>query len=163
MGSVKRIAGGIMIFIGVILLFMAIIFSVVFGFVGNTMEAMQSSTNEEWEEFAEYAVETIGEIVDVDDSTTVAYFVESENAYYETTLSVSNSAFNEGDLVAVYYDEDSPRDCMVPEIYSSTYGTLNTVFSGVGIGVGIVMAVFGLPILIVGIVLIRKKKPAPTY
>ncbi|MGN0132634.1 MAG: DUF3592 domain-containing protein [Lachnospiraceae bacterium] len=160
MNTGKKIGGIIMTAIGGIFLFVAIIFAFAFLVVGGAMGNAKDQTRAEMEEFADRAIETQGEIIDADGSTTVEYYSETDDSYYEVTFSVSNSSFREGDLITVYYDKDNPGTCMAPDLVEDTYDTLSTVFSGVGAGLGIFFGIIGLGLLIGGIILIRKSKPS---
>lgn len=138
---------------------MAILFGGIFGLVGHAMKNEGNAVNAEWEEFKEDACVTIGEIVESGDGTTVVeYYVEDEDEYYTVTYNMSSSSYSEGTPVDVYYDEDYPDECMVPEIQEGTFGLMNNIFSGLGLGLGIFFAIFGLPFVIGGIVLIKKAK-----
>lgn len=157
----KKAGGIIMTVFGGIILFIALIFILVFSLVGGAMREVKNQTGDEFEEFRDHAVKTYGEIVDVESgSTTVEYYSETDNSWYQVDFSVSNSAYREGDSVALYYDEDDPGTCMAPELYESTYDTLDNVFSGIGAGLGIFFGVIGLGLLIGGIILIKKSKPS---
>ena len=103
-------------------------------------------------------METYGTITDVDSSTTIEYYSEMDDSYYQVAFSVSNSSFREGDSIVIYYDEDNPGSCMAPDLVEGTYETLGTVFYGVGAGAGVFFGIMGLGLLIGGIVLIKKSK-----
>lgn len=132
------------------------------------MEKSVDTVKEELSEFKENgAIKCRGTIVDKDSnydrthSTTVEYYVESEDRYYEVSYSVSNSDYGVGDEVDVYYDATSPKKCMVPELHMSTYGTLSNAFFAVGGIIGIVMVAIGMIAVVVGVILVvlgRNKK-----
>lgn len=154
----KKVAGILMSVFGGLFLLLAIIFAVVFLAVGGSMGNAKENAERELEEFAGHAMQTYGVITDADGSTTVEYYSEVDDSYYEVTFSVSNSAFGEGDSVLIYYDEDNPGSCMAPDLVEGTYETLDNVFSGIGAGLGIVFGIAGLGLLIGGIILIKKSK-----
>lgn len=156
--NIKKIISVFMIVFGIMMIFMAILFSCIFGFTGGAIGQAGDKSAEEWEAFKEDAIATTGEIISTDNGTTIKYYAEEEDNYYKATLNVTTSEYPVGREVTVYYNEDNPRDCMVPEITESTYGMMNTVFSGVGILMGVLFGGMGLMILIVGIVLGKKKK-----
>ena len=157
MGKAGKVVGIIFIVVGCLILVLALAFGLGFYMVGNSMNAEQEKMNAEWESFEEQSIQTNGVIVEADGSTTIEYYVESENRYYQTTVSVSNSSYGVGNTLQVYYDKENPAECMIPEIYESTYNILSTVFSGVGIGAGIAIGVFGLIVMVIGIVLLTLK------
>lgn len=152
----KKIAGIVLMAFGGLFLFMGIMFAIAFMTVGSVMGNQRESMNQEWESFVKYAEQTTGEIVDTNNGTTVKYY--ADGAEYWEHFSVSNSAFGPGDDVAVYYDGADPDRCMVPELFDSTYGILNTVFSGLGIGLGLFFGVIGLALFIGGAFLNKKAK-----
>ncbi|MBO4981646.1 MAG: DUF3592 domain-containing protein [Lachnospiraceae bacterium] len=158
MDSGKKVGGIVLMFFGGLFLFLGLLFAIAFVTVGNVMGTQRENMNQEWESFAEYAEQTTGEIVDTNNGTTVKYY--ADGAEYWEHFSVSNSAFGLGDDVAVYYDAADPDQCMVPELFDSTYGILNMVFSGLGIGLGAFFGIMGLALLIGGMVLGRKAKAA---
>lgn len=154
----KKISSVFMIIFGIFMLFMGILFGVIFGVTGGAMGSAGEQTAEEWETFKEDAIATTGKIISTNNGTTIKYYAEEADAYYEATLSVTTSQYPVGREVTVYYNEDDPGDCMVSEIMESTYGILNTVFSGMGTVMGVLFGGIGLVILIAGIVLGKKKK-----
>lgn len=159
MSTGKKAGGIIMSVFGGIFLFIAIIFTVVFLAVGGAMGKAKEASEDELEYFYVYGIETRGVIAEVaDGSTTVEYYVEEEDSYYQFRVSVSNSAFREGDSVTVYYDGRNPQSCIAPDLVGETYEMLDNVFSGIGAGVGIFFGIIGLGLLIGGIILLRKSK-----
>ena len=158
MSTGKKVAGIIMSVFGGLFLFSAVIFAIVFLAVGRIMGNVRQNAAEEFEEFSKHAVETYGTITDVDSSTTIEYYSEMDDSYYQVAFSVSNSSFREGDSIVIYYDEDNPGSCMAPDLVEGTYETLGTVFYGVGAGAGVFFGIMGLGLLIGGIVLIKKSK-----
>lgn len=157
----KKIGGIVMTMLGGIFLFIALIFILVFSLVGGAMGDARDQVGEEFEEFSDHAVKTYGEVVkNRNGKTTIEYYSETDESYYQVTFSLSNSAYRSGDSIEVYYDEDDPGTCMVPELYESTYGILDNVFSGIGAGLGISFGVFALGLLIGGIILLKKSKPS---
>ncbi len=160
MSTGKKTGGIVMSVVGGILLFIAVSFAIAFLVVGGAMGKAKEASEEELENFYAYAVETEGIITNVDDgSTTVEYYAEEADSYYQSTFSVSNSAFREGDSVVVYYNREYPASgCMAPDLVEGTYETLGTVFYAVGAGVGIFFGIIGLGLLAGGIVLIKKSK-----
>lgn len=154
----KRISGIILILLGSLLLLLAVTFAASFLGVGSFLGAERDKYNADWESFSKNAVEVSGEIMDTDGGTTILYPVDDD--YYCVTLSVSNSAYGIGDVISVYYDPADPEQCMVPELYDSTYGLLDTIFSGLGAGLGAAFGILGLGILIGGIFLMKKSRPA---
>lgn len=64
---------------------------------------------------------------------------------------------NESDMVDKDFEE-LKEDAMVPELYEETYGLLNTIFSGFGFAFVGFFVILGLPLLIGGIVLVKKAK-----
>lgn len=162
MNTGKKAAGIVMSVIGGILLFIALIFTVVFLAVGGAMGKAKEASEEEMENFYAYGVETQGVITEVaDGSTTVEYYAEEDDSYHQYRFSVSNSAFREGDPVVVYYDRGNPQFCRAPDLVEETYETLDHVFSGIGAGLGVFFGIIGLGLLIGGIILIRKSKSSP--
>ena len=156
--NLKKVISVFLIIFGAFMLFMGILFGVIFGVTGGAMGKAGEQSAEEWEAFKDDAVATTGEIISTGNGTTIKYYAEEADAYYEATLSVTTSQYPVGKEVTVYYNEDNPADCMVPEIMESTYGIMNTVFSGMGLVMGILFGGIGLVILVVGIILGKKKK-----
>lgn len=154
--NAKKIINIIMIVFGIIMLFMGLLFGGIFGVTGGLMGGAGDKNNEEWEAFQDDAIETEGEIIDVDNGTVIEYYCEEDDRYYKVTLSVTSSLYPVGKQVSVYYNEDNPRECMVPEIMDSTYGILSTTFSGIGIVLGILFGGIGLVLLIAGIIMGKK-------
>ncbi len=161
MSNGKKIGGIILSVLGGIFLFLALIFGIVFLIVGGAMGNAKDEAKEELEAFVEHAIKTDGEIIDTDGSTTtIEYYSEKDDSYYQATFSVSNSSFREGDSVVVYYDENDPDSCMAPDLVEGTYEKLSDIFSGIGAGLGVFLGIIGLGFLIGGIVLIKKAKPS---
>ena len=153
----KKVGGIALTVFGGIFLFMGLLFGVIFGIVGGAMGGAADDVNAEFEEFAEYAVETTGVVVDAGDgATTVEY--EADGDYYQVDYTISTSEFGQGDYISVYYDPDNPYSCMVPELESGAIEMMGGIFSGVGIGVGIFFVILGLAFMIPGIILIKKSK-----
>ena len=75
----KKVGGIALTVFGGIFLFMGLLFGVIFGIVGGAMGGAADDVNAEFEEFAEYAVETTGVVVDAGDgATTVEYEADGD-------------------------------------------------------------------------------------
>ena len=68
---------------------------------------------------------------------------------------MSSSAYPTGTRVTVYYNKTKPEACTIPEIAEATFGTIGSIFSGMGIVFLIAFAVLGVAALVGGILLIR--------
>ena len=86
MSTGKKVAGIIMSVFGGLFLFSAVIFAIVFLAVGGIMGNVRQNAAEEFEEFSKHAVETYGTITDVDSSTTIEYYSEMYDIYYEVAF-----------------------------------------------------------------------------
>ena len=153
----KKVGGIVLAVFGGLFLFLGLLFGVIFGIVGGAMGGAADDVNAEFEEFSEYAVETTGVVVDAGDgATTIEY--EADGDYYQVDYTISTSEFGQGDYISVYYDPDNPYSCMVPELESGAMEMMGGIFSGVGIGVGVIFIIVGLAFMIPGIIMLKKSK-----
>ena len=161
----KKAAGLGITIVGGILLAVGLLLALIFCGIGGIMKHASDSYNEKLGSFVkEGAIECDATIVartrltDGTEETTVEYYVESEEESYRVTFPLWNSEFQEGRSVKVYYNVDDPTECMFPEIYIANYTMFQKIFMIVGGVIGGIMSFIGLPLLIVGIVLMVKKK-----
>ena len=152
-----------MIVFGSILTILGLLFAVIFfatGSVANDEELMGDKLQEKFDSFARNALETTGEIVEIDrdaGTTKIGYQSEIDDAYYELELYTVLNDYSEGDAIEVYYNMDDPSDALVPEIYDVAADMVVGVFFIIGV-VAACVGVLGLILLIVGIVLVVKGK-----
>lgn len=159
MNNGKRVGGILMIVFGSLFLFMGILFGSIFGLAGYAIKNESDMVDKDFEELKEDAMTTTGVVVETDDGLTIIeYYAQEDDTYYETSCNVRSSSYEVGSEVTVYYDADEPQDAMVPELYEETYGLLNTIFSGFGFAFVGFFVILGLPLLIGGIVLMKKAK-----
>lgn len=163
MSNGKTIGGIIMIVFGSILMILGLLFAAFFlftGYVASDEELMGEEIEEKIELFKRNALETTGEITGIDrdaGTTTIRYWSEIDNDYYDMQLYTVFSNYAVGDPIEVYYNIDDPSDIMIPEVYGLAADMVGGVFAVIGAvaaGVGVV----GLILLIVGIVLVVKGK-----
>ena len=155
----KKIAGIALTVFGSLFLFMGLIFLVIFLAVGGSMSSVQEQTQSDLEEFIDSgAIACEGEVIEVDSTTSIEYYVEEEEAFYIMEYSVTNSSYDEGTSVTVYYDPDDPGQAIAPELLEGTYSFLGGIFSVIGGVLGVIFGLAGGGMLIGGIVLIRKAK-----
>ena len=153
----KKVGGIVLTIFGGLFLFMGLLFGIIFGLVGGAMGGAVDEVNAEFEEFSENAIETTGVIVDTyDSSTTIEY--EVDGVYYQVEYNVSTSEYTTGDYISVWYEIDNPYSCMAPDLYTETLGLAGGIFSGVGIGLGVIFALVGLAFMIPGIIMLKKSK-----
>lgn len=157
MNDVKKVFSILLIGTGILTLFIALILGGVFKFTGDTIGKEKDRTAKKWETFKDTAIETQGVITDVNDGTTISFYVAGDG-YYDIHLSMTNNVYPVGREVTVYYNPEHPDDAMVPEVTDSTYGIINFVFSGMAIVVCVIIGVTGLAFLIIGIILGKKSK-----
>lgn len=154
----KKVIGIILTIFGGMVLLIALVFGLVFGGLGTAMNGAADS-GVDYSQDSNYA-SCEGVVMDVDDSKTSVQY-EAEGDLYVVVLNMQTSAYPVGTRVTVYYNKTKPEECSVPEIAEATFGTLGSVFSGVGIGLFICLAVIGLAGLISGILLIRSSARKP--
>lgn len=152
----KKVIGILLIVFGGINLFSAILMGIIFYITGAAMGSAKDILDEEWEVFSVSALETVGYITDDDDGTTVEYYSEVDGRKYTAQFSFENSKYPEGETITVYYDPNDPSECMIPDLSQGTLGLLEMVFSGIGIVVFLICALFGVAMLVGGILLEKK-------
>lgn len=148
----KKVIGIILTVVGGLSLLMALIFGLIFGGVGTAMNGVSDSAGDDIQN--SNTASCYGEVLSVEDSRTVVYYVVGDEEY-AVELHVSTSQYPEGSQVTVYYNSTKPEECSVPEISEAAFGTIGSVFSGLGIALVIVFGGIGIVGLIVGILLIR--------
>jgi len=161
----KKAAGLGITFVGGILLVVGLLLGLIFCGIGGIMKNVSENYKEDLASFIEAgAIESDAVIVartrlaDDTEQTTVEYYVESEDDSYSVTFPVWNSEFQEGKSVKIYYNEENPTECMFPELYLASYTMFQKIFPIIGGVIGGIMSLIGLPLLIIGIVLMKKKK-----
>ena len=161
----KKAAGLGLTIVGGILLGVGLLLALVFCGIGGIMQHASDSYNEKLASFIEDGgIESEGVIAartnlsDGTEETTVNYYVASEDEVYSVTFPIWSSEFQEGKSVKVYYNEKNPTECMFPAIYIANYTMFQKIFTIIGGVIGGIMSFLGLPLLIVGIVLMVKKK-----
>lgn len=148
----KKVFGIILTIVGCLLILAALFFGVVFGGVGAVMNESANMDDESTQNPT--TVSCTGEVVYADDGeTTVQY--EVDGVIYEGVFNLYSSDYPAGTAVTVYYNENKPEECSVPEIHEAVFGTIGGIFTGFGIGFAIVLGVIGIVDLIVGIILIK--------
>lgn len=165
--SVKpgRTAAKILKIFGIVIIVLGILFAIIFcGVVGGIMKKKASDIRIELSQFQEQgALQCKGTVLQSSESkqgvtqTKIGYYIEMDGSYYETSYAVSNSRFEEGSEVLVYYNPDKPEECMVPDLFTETYEFISRIFILVGAIIGGVFVVIGNVMLIVGSVLKKKK------
>ena len=161
---VKKRYPTVLIVIGSICMVLGIIFAVLFNFMSAVMDESNDIITSEASDFQrDGAIKTTGTITSVtpgsssgedeasQGSTTVEYYVESEDQEYEISFPV----YNTND---VYYGQEDPARCIAPVLYTETIGMVGKIFSIVGWAVGGVLFLAGAVCLIAGIVARKKIK-----
>ena len=154
---IKKVIGIILIILGGIFTLFAIGFGLLFGGIGTVFNVAGTNVDDDF--MQESTTKSCsGEVIDVEDSsTTVAYEVDGE--FYTVEINMKTSTYSVGTDVTVYYNENNPEECCVPELTEATLGIIGGVFSAFGIGFAIIFGVIGIACLIVGIILIKKSNP----
>lgn len=148
----KKVIGIILTVAGGLFLLLAFIFGLVFGGIGTAMNGASDGMEDYLQDPNYIACE--GEVIDVDDSKTIVEY-EADGYLYTVELNMSSSAYPTGTRVTVYYNKTKPEACTIPEIAEATFGTIGSIFSGMGIVFLIAFAVLGVAALVGGILLIR--------
>lgn len=139
----------------------AMIFLAVFLGVGGIMGTASDFEQSELNEFIDAgAVEVTGTVTDIlaDSQTFVEYYVKEEDMYYTTSLSVVNSEYPQKASVSVYYDPKNPSNCRIPDISVDAFEMIAGIFSASGVILAVVFTIISIPLLIVGIILVRRPK-----
>jgi len=163
MGNGKTIGGIIMIVIGAILMALGFLFAAFFFFTGSVAdneEIMDAKIEEEVDLFKRNALETVGEVTDIDwdaGAMKIGYWSETDNDYYELEIYTVLDDYSVGDEIVVYYNIDDPSDAIVTEVYDEAVDMVSGIFFIIG-AVAAVVGVAGLILLIIGIVLLVKGK-----
>lgn len=167
MDNGNTIGGIIMIVLGSILTILGLLFAAFCFFSGNVArdeELMGEWTQEKMELFQRNALETTGEITEIDydeGTTTIGFRSDIDNVYYEKKIYTVLGRYSVGDPIEVYYNIDDPSDIMLQELYDLAADTVGKIFFVIGT-VAACIGVVGLILLIVGIVLVVKgKKDTP--
>ena len=169
----KKIAGIICIVLGSIFLFVGLTVGGVM-FITKTIFQAQLDAIEEEMEAIDDLERTEGEIVDVYSGGSSGYsvggsayteigFYDDDDEYYEIIVNAYSSELSEGDEIDVYYDAKDPATAYVPGIVEEVLELIGDIFSAIGLVIGIGFGGFGLILLIVGIVLVKKSKPQNNY
>ena len=168
---VKKRYPTVLIVIGSICMVLGIIFAVLFNFMSAVMDESNDIITSEASDFQrDGAIKTTGTITSVtpgsssgedeasQGSTTVEYYVESEDQEYEISFPVYNTKYGVGATIDVYYGQEDSARCIAPILYTETIGMVGNVFSIVGWAVGGVLFLAGAVCLIAGIVARKKIK-----
>ena len=159
----KKVAGIIMIAIGVIFLLVTVSVCGSFLFVEKMIELSVEQMEDEMDEFDELE-STDGEIVYMDGNSDYSYgsdsyteigFYTEDGDYYEFSVDAYSSDYDEGDEIEVYYDAENPRNAFAPELLEGIIDGISGVFGLVGKIVGIVFGLISLAFIIGGIVLLK--------
>lgn len=156
----KKVAGIVALIFGIMFVVMALIFAVVFVIIGKASGAKSKDVDSQVEQMvSEGAVLCTGEIVSTENSgTTVEYYDSYTDYYYQLTMSAETSKYPVGSYVDVYYDQYDPTDSIAPDVLTETYNTIDTVFTVLGICLGLGFGVIGAILIIIGSVCIKKSK-----
>lgn len=159
----KKIIGIILTVLGGFGIFFALIFGLIF--IGVGVGFSGASNSDEYTNSNEYdsCIGTIVSTKGTGDSssgtsseTVIAYTVDGMD--YQGSVGIYSSEYIVGDTVTVYYEIANPNRFQVPELSEAVFGTMGTIFSGVGIIFAIIFGVVGLIMIIAGIVLIKSAK-----
>lgn len=151
----KKVIGIILIIIGGFSLFLALLYGFVFGVLGTGFRLISTAEDDFLNEPT--TVTCTGEVIEVDDTTTIEYTVDGVT--YQADFSMVHAIkYPVGTSITVYYNDTDPTECQVPELKEATFGTLGGVFSGVAVVCMILLLVFGAGFLVIGIVLIKSYK-----
>lgn len=149
----KKVLGIILTVVGGLSILFALVFGIVFGGVSTVMNE-SSNMNDGFVQDST-TVSCNGEVVYADDGEThVQYEVSGE--IYVAEFNIYSSNYTVGTAVTVYYNENKPEECSVPEITEDVFGMIGGMFAGFGIGFAILFGVVGIILLIVGILLLKK-------
>lgn len=164
----KKVIGIILTVCGCFGIMFALLFGFVFGGLGMSFS---KATKSDQDYISNGYSSCIGTIVSTTGSgnytsgpssqTTIAYTVDGLE--YQGTLNIYSSSYVKDDTVTVYYDLSNPNRFEVPELSEAAFGTMGTVFSGIGIVFLILFGVIGVGMMIVGIILIRSAKKDNMY
>lgn len=158
----RKIIGFILIGFGSFFFILGILIGGGFLTVSGIMNSSIKEQQKELEVFKEHAVETTGIVLDAGDGgTRIGYYDATEPIWYEAKFDAYYSKYDEHSEITVYYDEQNPEKCMVPELTIGVLDMLVNIFRIIG---GIILGIFvllGLLMVIVGFVL--KKKPTRSY
>lgn len=164
----KKIIGIILTVFGGFGILFALLFGLVFGGLGI---GFSKAAKSDQDYISQGYSSCVGTVVSADGSgssssgtssnTTIAYSVDGLD--YQGTLNIYSSSFVTGDTVTVYYDSSNPNRFEVPELSEAAFGTISTVFSGIGIVFLILFGVIGVGMIIGGIILIRLSKKDNMY
>lgn len=152
----KKVIGIVLTVLGGFGILFAIIFGVVFGGLGIAFQANSNSDDGFLQKST--TMSCYGEVISVEDSVTTIQY-EVDGGLYEVDFNMQSSGYPVGTGVTVYYNDNQPEECRVPELTEATFGTLGGVFGGFGIAFAILFGVFGIVCLVVGIILIKTSKP----
>lgn len=155
----KGVGIGLSIF-GGIFLSIGILVGVVFIIIGSVMNKSVDKYNTELKSFKRDAVEVKGKVTEGGDGYTTVRYEDEDGYEYEVSYSMSSSELLPGKKVTVYYDEDDPEICMIPDVEAGVSEMLGKIFGIIG---GIIAGIFGgigLVMLIIGIVTAKSGKKA---
>ena len=147
--------------VGIVILVFAMFTGGIFAAVGTGLKENVKSIQADVDEFKLNAIETEGLITEAYDGNTVVSYETEDGSEYECSFNMYSSNMREGTRLTVYYQEDNPSNCAVPELSIGIYTLLSKIFQWVGIGIGAFFGVFGLIFVVAGIVV--RKKNQPTY
>ena len=164
----KKIIGIILTVLGSLGILFALIFGFIFGGLGMGFSAAKNSNQEyksdEYSSCTGVIVSTSGSGSSSSGSsseTTISYTVDGLE--YQGTVNMYSSSFVKGDTITVYYDLTNPNRFEVPELSEAVFGTMGTIFSGIGIVFLIIFGGIGAGMIVGGIILIRLAKKDNMY
>ncbi len=162
MSKGKTIGGTFLIVVGTILMSLGLLGALLFITLGYASDGgmADESVEEKLRDFKRHALSTEGVITDVDSEagvTKIRYYSEIDGKYYPITMYAILDDYREGDKIEVYYDMVDPAEFMLPAAYELVADELGGIFFTIGTVAGIV-GVVGLSMMIIGIVLINRRK-----
>lgn len=134
---------------GFFFLILGMIIGGCFTIVSVIMNKSTADFENKLEAFLPYAEVTSGYIEESSDGYTLLIYTDKEGKEYVKSFNMSSSNL-EGTTVTVYYDKETPSECMVPDVEGGVTRLLGNIFRIIGIVIIAIFCGIGIAIICVG-------------
>lgn len=134
---------------GIFFLILGLIIGGCFTIVSIVMQKSTEDFENKLEAFRPYAEVTSGYVEESYDGYTMLIYSDKEGNEYVKSYNMSSSNL-EGTTVTVYYDKDTPSECMVPDVEGGVLRLLGNIFKIIGIAIIAIFCGIGIAIICVG-------------